>query len=55
LRDSLIGVDTGAYLTGTLSGIEMPSRQVFSVSEAHDDGEDIIQGKAAGVKMKFWL
>ena len=55
LRDSLIGVDTGAYLTGTLSGIEMPSRQVFSVSEVHDDGEDIIQGKAAGMKMKFWL
>ena len=55
LRDSLIGVDTGAYLTGTLSGIEMPSRQVFSVSEDHEDGEDIIEGKAAGVKMKFWL
>ncbi|MDX2040254.1 MAG: metallophosphoesterase family protein [Acidobacteriota bacterium] len=55
LRDSLIAVDTGAYLTGTLSGIEMPSRQVFSVSEAHEDSEDIIQGKAAGVKMKFWL
>lgn len=55
LRDSLIAVDTGAYLTGTLSGIEMPSRQVFSVSEVHEDNEDIIQGKAAGVKMKFWL
>lgn len=56
LRDSLIGVDTGAYLTGMLSGVELPSRQVFSVSEAHDEsGEDIIQGKAAGMKMKFWL
>lgn len=55
LRDNLIGVDTGAYLTGTLSGVEMPSRQVFSVSEIAEEGEDIIQGKAAGVKMKFWL
>ncbi|MFN0107934.1 MAG: metallophosphoesterase family protein [Blastocatellia bacterium] len=55
LRDHLIGVDTGAYLTGALSGVELPSREVFSVSEAHEDAEDVIQGKAAGVKMKFWL
>ena len=33
LRDSLIGVDTGAYLTGVLSAIELPSRHVFSVAD----------------------
>jgi predicted phosphodiesterase len=32
LRDSLICVDTGAYLTGVLSAIELPSRRVFSVA-----------------------
>jgi serine/threonine protein phosphatase 1 len=32
-RDSLIDVDTGAYLTGVLSAVELPSRQVYSVSE----------------------
>lgn len=33
LRESLIGVDTGAYLTGVLSAIELPSRRIYSVSE----------------------
>ncbi len=33
MRDSLIGVDTGAYLTGVLSAVELPSRKVFSVRE----------------------
>ena len=33
LRDGLIGVDTGAYLTGVLSAVELPSRRVFSVRE----------------------
>ncbi|MEP7273168.1 MAG: metallophosphoesterase family protein [Acidobacteriota bacterium] len=33
VRDSLIGVDTGAYLTGVLSAVELPSRQIFSVRE----------------------
>jgi len=33
LRESLVGVDTGAYLTGVLSAIELPSRRVYSVSE----------------------
>lgn len=33
LRDSLIGIDTGAYLTGVLSAVELPSRRVFSVRE----------------------
>lgn len=37
LRDHVIGIDTGAYLTGVLSAIEMPSRQIFSVREAGDD------------------
>ena len=31
MRDHLIGVDTGAYLTGVLSAVELPSRRVFSV------------------------
>src|SRR5215510_7381688 len=40
LRDSLIGVDTGAYLTGVLSGIELPSRRVFNVANEVDDDEE---------------
>lgn len=32
--DSIICVDTGAYLTGVLSAVELPSRKVFSVSES---------------------
>lgn len=34
VRENVIGVDTGAYLYGVLSAIELPSRRVFSVSEA---------------------
>jgi len=34
LNESLICVDTGAYLTGVLSAIELPSRRVYSVSES---------------------
>ncbi|HKX27370.1 MAG TPA: metallophosphoesterase family protein [Blastocatellia bacterium] len=46
LRDSLICVDTGAYLTGVLSAIELPSRQVYCVrEEAEDQG-----GEALGVR-----
>lgn len=33
IRDSVIGVDTGAYLFGVLSGVELPTREVFSVRE----------------------
>jgi hypothetical protein len=33
VRGDVIGVDTGAYLYGILSGIELPSRRVFRVSE----------------------
>lgn len=33
MRDHVIAVDTGAYLTGTLSAVELPSRRIFSVSE----------------------
>jgi serine/threonine protein phosphatase 1 len=43
LRDSLICVDTGAYLTGVLSAVELPSRRVFSVSEVtEDEGDEAI-------------
>jgi hypothetical protein len=52
LRDSLIGVDTGAYLTGVLSGIELPSRRVFSVSEEDDVDEN---GDGDSARRKFWL
>ncbi|HZS07834.1 MAG TPA: metallophosphoesterase family protein [Blastocatellia bacterium] len=31
LRESLIGVDTGAYITGVLSAVELPSRKIYSV------------------------
>ncbi|MBX3278228.1 MAG: serine/threonine protein phosphatase [Acidobacteria bacterium] len=34
MRDHLIGVDTGAYLTGVLSAVELPSRRVYSVRQA---------------------
>jgi serine/threonine protein phosphatase 1 len=40
LRDSLIGVDTGAYLTGVLSAIELPARKVFSVKEEPAEEDD---------------
>jgi len=52
MRDSLIGVDTGAYLTGTLSAIELPSRRVFSVSQVIE-GED---EDAVGLSLlrRFW-
>ena len=49
MRESVIGVDTGAYLTGTLSAIELPSRRVYSVSEtvaAESDG--------LGILRRFW-
>jgi serine/threonine protein phosphatase 1 len=44
-RDSLIDVDTGAYLTGVLSAVELPSRQVYSVSEP---GKEIAEAEEAG-------
>lgn len=38
IRDSLICVDTGAYLTGILSAIELPSRAIYNASDgAFDD------------------
>jgi hypothetical protein len=52
LRDSLIGVDTGAYLTGALSAIELPERRVFSVSEAVEEEEAETAG--AGLLRRFW-
>lgn len=50
LRDSLIGVDTGAYLTGVLSAVELPSRQVFSVRE--NVGRKL--GKEAKTERRFF-
>jgi len=40
VRESVICVDTGAYLTGVLSGIELPSRRTFGVSEATEIQSD---------------
>lgn len=39
LRESLIGVDTGAYLTGVLSAVELPSRKVYNVREELSEEE----------------
>ncbi len=55
MRDSLIAVDTGAYLTGTLSAIELPSREVFSVSEMILDDELSAARKANGAGLRFWF
>jgi len=33
IRDDLIGVDTGAFMSGVLSAVELPSRQVYRVRE----------------------
>lgn len=55
VRDSLIAVDTGAYLTGTLSGIELPSREVFSVSESSESDVERKTRKAIGSKFNLWF
>jgi hypothetical protein len=52
LRDSLIGIDTGAYLTGVLSAIELPSRRVFSVSDHVEDEEN---GEVVGARRRSWF
>lgn len=39
MREHLIGVDTGAYLTGVLSAVELPSRRVFSVREELNESD----------------
>lgn len=39
LREHLIGVDTGAYLTGVLSAVELPSRRVWSVREELNEAD----------------
>jgi serine/threonine protein phosphatase 1 len=39
VQDNLIGVDTGAYLFGVLSAVELPSRTVFSVREQSEEAE----------------
>ena len=50
-QGDLIGVDTGAYLTGMLSAIELPARSVFSVSE-EPAVED--ERRAFGARFKLW-
>ncbi len=47
LRDSLIGVDTGAYLTGILSAVELPSRRVYYVSEKSADTGQAVEAERA--------
>jgi serine/threonine protein phosphatase 1 len=50
-RDSLIGIDTGAYLTGVLSAVELPSRRVFrAVEEAEEES-----GAGLIVRRRFWF
>jgi len=51
LRENLIGVDTGAYLTGILSAIELPSRRIFSVNEPPSETEDV---GVIGARRKFF-
>ncbi len=51
LRESLIGVDTGAYLTGILSAVELPSRRVYCVSEKSGDREQAVEAEGA---RRFW-
>ncbi len=51
-RGDLIGVDTGAYLTGVLSGVELPSRRVFSVAEEVEQEES---GEGLNVRRRFWF
>jgi serine/threonine protein phosphatase 1 len=53
LRESLIGVDTGAYLTGVLSAVELPTRQVYSVSEPVSEAEDL-EGVGSIKKIFGW-
>lgn len=50
MRESLIGIDTGAYLTGVLSAVELPSRTIFSVREPV--GRKI--GKEGKVERRFF-
>ncbi len=44
-RDELIGVDTGAYMTGVLSAVELPSRQVYQVGEFRHPAQAKAQAK----------
>ncbi len=39
LRESLIGLDTGAYITGVLSAVELPSRKVYNVRQELSEDE----------------
>jgi serine/threonine protein phosphatase 1 len=52
LNKDLIAVDTGAYLTGVLSAIELPSHKIFSVNEEAST-EEMADGVVA--KKRFWM
>lgn len=45
MRDSLIGIDTGAYLTGVLSAIELPSRRVFNAAQDRDSEDESLSAR----------
>jgi serine/threonine protein phosphatase 1 len=47
IRDDLIGVDTGAYLFGVLSGVSLPEREVFSVRDEGPEAEAARQSGAS--------
>lgn len=53
-RDSLIDVDTGAYLTGVLSAIQLPSRQVYSVSEPVKHLLELEEAGTPGRRRRFF-
>ncbi len=55
-RDELIAVDTGAYMTGVLSAVELPSRQVFQVGEFREPTPAKPRRESAEQpKKKSWL
>lgn len=51
LGSDLIGVDTGAYLFGVLSAVELPARRVFSVRE---DGADPVAARQSAEAFFEW-
>jgi hypothetical protein len=51
LGGDLIGVDTGAYLFGVLSAVELPARRVFSVRE---EGADPVAARQSAEAFFEW-
>jgi serine/threonine protein phosphatase 1 len=51
-RDSLIGIDTGAYLTGVLSAVELPSRRVYNIADEVEEEEG---GEGLSLRRRFWF